>query len=166
VKLIHRLQNAQNDQQHTLAVKPQTDTRSGGRLASHVQSEFPATEVGCAAEILSLVHREPHVDVVGIDEAQFFDSDIVPVCQSMVDRGIRVIVAGLDLDYRGVPFGSMPQLLALADKFLKLTAICTVCGGEATRSQRLTESTEQIECGAKAEYAARCHEHFTPPKES
>ena len=103
--------------------------------------------------------------VIAIDEVQFFAPAIVQVCQTLVAAGKRVIVAGLDLNYKAEPFGSMPHLLALADKVDKLTAHCTVCGGVATRTQRLTASHELVELGSFGTYDARCHDHFSIPSD-
>ena len=110
------------------------------------------------------------VTVVAIDEAQFFGEGIIPVVQDLVDRGIRVIVAGLDMDFRGVPFGQMPKLLALAEIVDKLHAICMVCGEEATRTQRLVDGEPAyhddpiIIVGASEMYEARCRIHHQVPK--
>jgi len=163
-ELIRRLRHAKIARRGILVVKPALDIRYGEeRVASHNNAEFPAIPIKTPEDILSLV--TPHTDVVGIDEAQFFDDSLVEICRNLMRGETRVIVAGLDLDFRARPFGAMPQLLALADKVDKLTAICTVCGAPATRSQRLTTSPELVQLGAVNEYAARCHRHFEPPEE-
>ena len=100
--------------------------------------------------------------MVGIDEAQFFTEAIVEVCEKLADRRMRVIVAGLDQDYLGKPFGPIPKLLSIADDVLKLKAVCMICGGEATKSQRLTRDKEQVVVGAADHYEARCRLCFDP----
>ncbi len=99
------------------------------------------------------------VEVIGIDEAQFFDNNLVSVCQNLADGGKRVIVAGLDQDYRALPFEPMPQLLSIAEYITKTLAVCVVCGAPANRTQRNTDSNEQILVGAKNHYEARCRLH-------
>jgi thymidine kinase len=161
-ELIRRLRRARIARLRIMVFKPAIDTRYGeNRIATHTNVDFPATEISTASEIIPAMANR--ANVVGIDEAQFLDAEIIPVCQQLTGWGVRVIVAGLDLDFRGQPFGSMPQLLALADKADKLTAICTECGAEATRSQRLVESSDLVSLGAGQEYAARCKDHFHPP---
>jgi thymidine kinase len=136
-------------------------------VQSHDANRVASHPVKKAINILELV--EDTTRVVGIDEAQFFDEGIVDVAQKLAFRGMRVIVAGLDMDFRGQPFGSMPTLLALAEEVTKLSAICMVCGGTASRSQRIAgaqqagsppgaqpTSNEQILVGAKEIYEARC----------
>jgi thymidine kinase len=101
---------------------------------------------------------------VGIDEGQFFDPSLVEVVESLADRGVRVIVAGLDQDYRGRPFEPMPQLLAIAEYVTKTLAICMKCGAPANRSQRLVPDTDRVVVGGAAQYEARCRSCFTPPR--
>ncbi|MFN2282593.1 MAG: thymidine kinase, partial [Anaerolineales bacterium] len=135
---------------------------------SHAGNEYEAYPVENITEIHALLQEG--VTVVAIDEAQFFGEEIIRVVQDLVDRGIRVIVAGLDMDFRGVPFGQMPQLLALAEIVDKLHAICMVCGEEATRTQRLVDGEPAyyddpiIIVGASEMYEARCRIHHQVPK--
>ena len=103
--------------------------------------------------------------VVGIDEAQFFKPNVVEVCEQLANQGKRVIVAGLDQDYRGKPFEPIPQLLCVAEYITKTLAICVVCGNPADRTQRVSESKERVLVGAKDMYEARCRHCFVPPKE-
>jgi thymidine kinase len=116
--------------------------------------------VAKATEILGLL--DPRTEVVGIDEAQFFDEELVTVCGHMADLGKRVIVAGLDMDFRGEPFGPMPKLLAVAEEVEKVHAICTRCGAPASYTQRLTHAQEQVVVGAADIYEARCRRCFEP----
>ena len=160
-ELIRRLRLAQIAKQKTEIFKPAVDNRySAEHIASHNDQRFTCTPVTEAAKILELIGD--HTRVVGVDEAQFFDKSIVPVCQKLANRGLRVIVAGLDQDYLGAPFGPMPELLAVAESILKLKAICMVCGGLASRSQRLTKETSQVVVGASDHYEARCRACFDP----
>jgi thymidine kinase len=114
-----------------------------------------------AADILRQVGD---AEVVGIDEAQFFGANLVAVCEALANEGRRVLVAGLDQDYRGVPFDPMPQLLAVAEVITKTLAVCTVCGGPANRSQRLVRQGERVLLGATDAYEARCRRHWDPTK--
>ena len=157
-ELMHRLRRAQIGRQSIQVFKPSTDTRGNTfKLSSHDKVEFEATPVANSQEVLDRVF--PETQVVGLDEAQFFDDGIVQVAQTLADRGVRVIVAGLDTDYRAEPFGSMPALLAIAETVDKLTAVCMVCGGPATRTQRLSDSHDLVEIGAQGKYEARCRKH-------
>ena len=115
-----------------------------------------------ASEQVAVLGELFDVQGVGIDEAQFFDETIVEVCRELVSQGKGVVVAGLDLDFRGRPFGSMPDLLATADFVTKLHAACVVCGGVATRSQRVVDSQEQVVVGGASAYEARCRKHWNP----
>ncbi len=162
-ELIRRLRRARIAKRNVFVVKPEIDTRSKGVLASHAKSEFPALELKTASEILTSLPVD--AEVVGIDEAQFFGSELIDVCYHLLSQNVRVIVAGLELDYKARAFGPMPFLMALSDRVDKLTAICTVCGGTATRSCRLTPSHDLIQIGAQGAYEARCHEHFSIPEE-
>jgi thymidine kinase len=129
--------------------------------------DFEAVPVERAAEILE--HVKPETSVVAIDEAQFFDDEIVTVAEQLADNGVRVIIAGLDLDFRGEPFGPMPALMCRADQVQKLHAICMVCGEEATRTQRLVNGKPAnyddpiILVGASESYEARCRTHHSVP---
>jgi thymidine kinase len=113
-----------------------------------------------AAEILTKI--DPDTEVVGIDEGQFFDNDLVEVANELAGRGVRVIIAGLDQDYLGKPFEPMPQLLAIAEYITKTLAICMVCGAPANHTQRLIASSERVLVGAQGAYEARCRHCFDP----
>ncbi|MEJ2413016.1 MAG: thymidine kinase [Anaerolineales bacterium] len=167
-ELLRRLRRAIIAKQKIQVFKPGFDIRYGSeKVTSHAGNEYDAIPIENISEIPSLL--ETGVTVVAIDEAQFFD-EIVPVVQDLVDQGIRVIIAGLDMDFRGVPFGSMPELLALAEFVDKLHAICMVCGEEATRTQRLVDGEPAyfddpiIIVGASEMYEARCRIHHQVPK--
>jgi thymidine kinase len=135
--------------------KPVIDNRySAEHVQSHDANRIPSRVVEKGKDILKLV--EDHTRVVGIDEAQFFDESILEVAQKLAYRGIRVIVAGLDMDFRGQPFGPMPRLLAVAEEVTKLSAVCVICGQPASRSQRVAGGQAQIAVGAKDLYEARC----------
>ena len=163
-ELIRRVRRVAIAQQAVAVFKPEIDTRYGVNVvASHSCQKLDATPIPCAdpGRIVKMLPEE--IDVVAIDEAQFFSESLVDVCESLSRRGLRVIVAGLDQDSRGKPFGPMGHLLAIADHVKKYPAICTVCGMEATKSQRLLPNPdEQIEVGAADKYAARCRRHHTP----
>ena len=132
-----------------------------GSLVSHNGIEVPTHAVSNPADIATIAHKEG-ADVVAIDEGQFFHAEIIEMVTGLADDGRRVIVAGLNLDYRGEPFGPMPELMARADDITLLTAICTCCGAEATRSQRIIESQSQILVGSKESYTARCRDCHEP----
>ena len=154
-ELIRRLRRAAYARQQVEIFKPKIDTRYADiEIVSHNKEHLAAKPVGNADEILELVSAK--AEVVGIDEAQFFDHRLVAVCQALADRGMRVIVAGLDQDFRGLPFGPMPELLAIAEFVTKSLAICMVCGNPAGRSQRLTRDSERVVLGAQDSYEARC----------
>ncbi|MDR3607963.1 MAG: thymidine kinase [Oligoflexia bacterium] len=162
-ELLRRVKRAQIGRQRVQVFKPEIDTRySADHVQSHDANRVASRPVAKAKDILDFV--EDTTRVVGIDEAQFFDDAIVDVAQKLAFRGIRVIVAGLDMDFLGRPFGSMPTLLAVAEEVTKLSAICMVCGAPASRSQRIASpveakgktNDEQILVGAKEFYEARC----------
>lgn len=133
-------------------------------LVSHDGFELPSFAVRESSEILEML--EADCAVIGIDEAQFFDLDLVSVCETLAHRGIRVIVAGLDLDWRGEPFEVVSQLMARAEKVTKNLAICSICGEDAHYTQRLSPSQERVVIGAANLYEARCRSCFnSPPKE-
>ncbi len=158
-ELIRRLRLALIAKQRVEIFKPALDNRYGEcHIVSHNDQRFRCTPVSRAEQILEEI--DDSTRVVGIDEAQFFDDAIALVCDKLANRGLRVIVAGLDQDYCGRPFGPMPTLLAHAESILKLKAVCTVCGGWATRSQRLTPETMQVSVGAGDKYEARCRACF------
>jgi thymidine kinase len=159
--LITQIRRAEIARLRYQVFKPEIDTRySINEVASHNKSKFPAINVSKAEEIYT--HVEPYTQVVGVDEAQFFDDKIVEVCSRLAESGRRVIVAGLDTDWRGLPFGPMPQLLAVADIIHKQYAICVVCGAPATRTQRTVSTHEQFLLGSTDSYEARCRKHFDP----
>ncbi len=167
-ELLRRLRRAIIAKQKIQVFKPGFDIRySSGKVTSHAGNEYEASPIESTTEISALLHND--VTLVAIDEAQFFDEEIIPVVQDLVERGIRVIVAGLDMDFRGDPFGQMPRLLAQAEFVDKLHAICMVCGEEATRTQRLVDGKPAhyddpiIIVGASEMYEARCRVHHQVP---
>ncbi|MBN2494498.1 MAG: thymidine kinase [Deltaproteobacteria bacterium] len=163
-ELIRRLRRAQIARQRVIIFKPRLDNRyHAEQIVSHNDQRMESIPIDRASEILE---RLPEgVEVVGIDEAQFFDAELVGVCETLADRGIRVIVAGLDQDYRGEPFEPVPQLLAVAEFITKNLAICVRCGNPANRSQRIAASEEQLLVGAADSYEARCRRCWTAEPE-
>ena len=154
-ELIRLLKRAMIARQRVQVFKPRLDNRySEGDVVSHSQMRVPCELVERADEIRPRL--DPRTEVVGIDEAQFFDDALPGVCGHLANLGKRVIVAGLDMDYRGVPFGPMPELLAVAEEVHKIHAICTCCGSPAAYTQRLIESDELVVVGATGAYEARC----------
>lgn len=154
-ELIRRLRRAMIARQNVLVFKPRIDTRyDEANITSHSELSMPSIPISNAEEIMNYI--TPGTQVVGIDEVQFFDSNLVNICQRLADRGVRVICAGLDQDYRGQPFEPMPQLLAIAEYITKTLAICMSCGNPASRTQRLVESKERILVGDSSFYEARC----------
>lgn len=166
-ELIRRLKRAQIAKQKVQIFKPAIDTRYGvDKVTSHSSLRLDAQCIQNPEEILTRL--EDNTRIVGIDEAQFLSFPIVEVCHRLANRGLRVIVAGLDLDYRGEPFGPMPTLMATAEFVTKMCAICVVCGNPASRTQRINvgasgSSNEQILVGADDIYEARCRRCFEPP---
>ena len=167
-ELIRRVKTLSYAHQKIVAFKPAIDNRyDKSAIASHDGEKYQAFAIKSAEDILPLV--ESDVQVVAIDEVQFFKDSIVSICESLADRGVRVIVAGLDTDFRGEPFGVMPLLLARAEFVTKLSAACTVCGCAATRTQRLVDGKPAnyddpiILVGAKESYEARCRKHHIVP---
>jgi len=159
-ELIRRLRRARIAQQQVASFKPALDDRySDTEVVSHDENSTPSTAVDTADQILLL---EGGADVIGIDEAQFFGPDLVQVCQQLARSGQRVIVAGLDQDYRGHPFEPIPQLMAVAEYVTKLHAICMRCGAPANHSQRLSASDERVLVGAQEAYEPRCRRCFSP----
>lgn len=185
-ELIRQLKRAVIAKKSIMVFKPVIDNRySHEMVVSHSRQEIPACPWNQNDPLGILYNNSEwhqaqkdynpfvtvewswNADVIGIDEAQFFGSDIITVVDTLVDMGKRVIVAGLDLDFRGEPFGSMPILMAKADHITHLTAICTVCGQPAIRTQRLDASSdESVVIGGDDKYAARCRQHFTPGPKS
>ncbi len=169
-ELIRRLRRATIARQKVQVFKPAIDNRyAERRVTSHAGSEYEAFPVESAAMIKGLI--DPHTTVVAIDEAQFFDAEIISLVQQLADRDLRVIVAGLDTDFRGEPFGPMPVLIAQAERVDKLHAICMVCGESASRTQRLVNGKPAryhdpvVIVGAAEMYEARCRKHHEVPKE-
>lgn len=167
-ELIRRVRTLSYAHQKIIAFKPSIDNRyDKTAIASHDGEKYEAYAVKSVQDIKDLV--TPDTQVVAIDEVQFFDSSIVSLCEKFADDGIRVIVAGLDTDFRGEPFGPMPELLARAEFVTKLTAACTVCGCAATRTQRLVNGKPAnyddpiVLIGAKESYEARCRKHHVVP---
>jgi thymidine kinase len=161
-ELIRRLRRAVIARQKVQAFKPEIDDRySPDDIVSHDERRIECAKVRDASEIPGLV--EPDTRVVGIDEAQFFSEDLIDICERLAGEGKRVIVAGLDQDYRGRPFEPIPQLLALAESITKTMAVCMVCGEPANRTQRLIESDERIVVGAGEAYEPRCRRCFKRP---
>ncbi|MGE3975442.1 MAG: thymidine kinase [Bdellovibrionales bacterium] len=157
-ELLRRLQRAKIARQKIQIFKPTIDDRYEKEfVVSHNQNKILSTPVAKAQDILRLL--EDSTRVVGVDEAQFFDPFIVEAVERMSNRGLRVLVAGLDMDYLGQPFGMMPQLMALAESVTKLSAICSTCGMPATRTQRMGQETGQVIVGASGLYEARCRRH-------
>ena len=161
-ELIRRLRRAQIARQKVQVFKPAIDSRySQEEVVSHSEQRIRSERITRPAEILEFL--QPDTQVVGIDEAQFLDLDLVEVCERLANSGRRVIVAGLDQDYRGLPFEPVPQLLAVAEYITKTRAICVCCGQPALRSQRITTSTERVVVGAGDAYEPRCRACFAPP---
>jgi thymidine kinase len=160
-ELIRRIRRAQIARQEVAIFKPKIDSRySPDHIVSHSDAKLLSTVVDSSADILRLAGN---AQVVGIDEGQFFDMGIVDAAETLANRGKRVIIAGLDQDYRGKPFEPMPQLLAIAEYITKTLAICVVCGNPADRTQRTTAANERVLVGATDSYEARCRRCFEPP---
>lgn len=160
-ELIRRLRRARIARQKVQVFKPELDSRfSDNHIVSHSEMRHESANSRSASEILAKV--DPDTEVVGIDEGQFFDSELVNVANELARRGVRVIVAGLDQDYTGKPFEPMPQLLAIAEYITKTHAICMKCGQPANYSQRTFESEERVAVGASDKYEARCRRCFVP----
>ncbi len=162
-ELIRRIRRAEIARQRVKVFKPKIDTRySNEEIVSHSEQSYPSEMIENAEEILE---KSFDYEVIGIDEAQFFSENLVDVCQRLADSGKRVIVAGLDQDYRAQPFDPMPKLLAVAEYVTKAMAICVICGAPANRTQRNTASSDKVLVGAKDHYEARCRLHHTIPNE-
>ena len=157
-ELIRRIKRAKIAKQRTEVFKPAMDTRfSNADVVSHDESSAQSTPVAAASQILLLAMD---AQVIGIDEAQFFDLDLVEVCNELAAAGKRVIVAGLDQDYLGQPFEPIPSVMAVAEFVTKLHAICVVCGAPANYSQRLVKGEGRVLLGATESYEPRCRECF------
>ncbi len=160
-ELIRRLKRAMYGKQKVQVFKPHIDNRYDDlAVVSHSQIKVIATPVQRAEEILQMLKAD--TEVVGIDEVQFLGPDVVPVCEALARKGLRVVCAGLDQDYQGKPFEPMPHLLAIAEYITKELAICVVCGNPANRSQRLSDSAERVVVGAAGAYEARCRKCHVP----
>lgn len=165
-ELIRRVRTLQYAKKDIVVVKPSIDNRySVTEVASHAGSRVRSVCVSSALEILQ--HVKPTTEVVAIDEVQFFDHDIIDVCEYLADKGVRVICAGLDRDFRAEPFGVMPELMTRAEFITKLSAVCVVCGAPATRTQRLVDGKPAsyddpiVLVGASEAYEARCRHCHT-----
>lgn len=169
-ELIRRLRRATIAKQKVQVFKPAIDIRFAiEKVTSHAGSEYAAIPVNESSEIVERLDRD--TTVVGVDEAQFFDAGIIDIVTVLADRGIRVIVAGLDTDFRAEPFGPMPILMAKAEKVDKLQAICMSCGEPASRTQRLVNGSPAnyhdpvVIVGASEMYEARCRKHHEVPRD-
>ncbi|HDK26811.1 MAG TPA: thymidine kinase [Candidatus Atribacteria bacterium] len=167
IRRVHRVQIAKKKVQ---VFKPTIDNRFAIQyIYSHNGSKIKAINISQPKELLEKL--DPDTEVIAIDEAQFYSDDIVSICQKLADEGKRIIIAGLDQDFRGEPFGPMPKLLAIAEYITKLQAICMVCGNPASRTQRIINgkpakySDPTILLGAKETYEARCRRCHVVPKE-
>lgn len=161
-ELIRRLKRVRFANQKVEIFKPSVDRRfSSEEVVSHDQHSIPSTSVDSAESILLMANN---ADVVAIDEAQFFEHNLVRVCQLLANSGIRVIVAGLDMDFQGNPFGPMPDLMAVAEHVVKVHAICVRCGDPAQYSHRLSDSTQLVELGEKDIYEPLCRHCFNLTK--
>jgi len=169
-ELIRRLRRATIAKQKVQVFKPVVDNRYAiQKVTSHAGSEYDAQPINSSKEIIDLIDKD--TTVIGIDEAQFFDAEIVTIAEQLADGGLRVIIAGLDTDFRGEPFGPMPTLMAIAEDVEKLRAICMVCGEPASRTQRLVDGKPAryydpiVIVGASEMYEARCRKHHQVPRE-
>jgi len=169
-ELIRRLRRAIIARQKVQVFKPAIDVRyAESKVTSHAGNDYAALPIQNSAEILASLNAD--TTVVAIDEAQFFDSELIPIVRQLADRGLRVIVAGLDTDFRGEPFGPVPALMAQAEEVDKLHAICMVCGEEASRTQRLVNGKPAryddpiVVIGASEFYEARCRQHHEVPRD-
>lgn len=168
-ELIRRLRRATIARQKVQVFKPAIDNRyAEEKVTSHAGSDFDAVPIQSASKLIGCLNAD--TTVVAIDEAQFFDAEIISIAQTLANRGLRVIVAGLDTDFRGEPFGPMPVLMAQAEVVDKLHAICMVCGEPASRTQRLVNGQPAryndpvVIVGAAELYEARCREHHKVPR--
>lgn len=160
-ELIRRLRRAQIARRKVQIFKPTIDDRYGeDHIISHSEMRIASENLLSSRDLLERVLAD--TEVVGVDEAQFFDVELPAVCNTLADQGKRVIVAGLDQDYLGKPFEPIPQLLAIAEYITKTLAICMVCGSPANHTQRLVASSERVLVGAQGTYEARCRHCFDP----
>jgi thymidine kinase len=162
-ELIRRLRRAQIARQRVAIFKPVVDDRySVDKLVTHDQVSIPSIPVRHPREILE---KAEDAQVLGIDEVQFFDRTLVEVCEQLAGAGKRVIVAGLDTDYRGRPFEPVPELLAVAEYITKVHAVCVVCGNPASRTQRVIRGGDRILVGGRSVYEPRCRRCYDAPEE-
>lgn len=158
-ELIRRMKRSQYARQSLQIFKPQIDDRyATDSIVSHSRQELPSHPVADVAQMRA--ELDPYVEVIGIDEVQFFDDEVIAFCNEMADKQRRVVVAGLDQDYLGKPFGPIPHLLAVAEYVSKLHAICVKCGDTAHRSFRLAGDPQQVLVGSDERYEARCRSCF------
>ena len=159
-ELIRRLRRARIARQQTEVFKPALDARySEEEVVSHNENSVSTTPVDTASQVLLMTSG---ADVIGIDEAQFFDDELIGVCQQLANDGRRVVVTGLDTDYRADPFDPIPQLMAGAEHVTKLHAVCVVCGAPANHSQRIVPGEDRVLVGADEAYEPRCRQCFEP----
>ncbi len=157
-ELIRRMKRAKFAKQRVEIFKPAMDVRySAEDVVSHDQNSIPSTPIDTSSSILLLASN---IDVVGIDEAQFLDQGLIDVCNQLANKGIRVIVAGLDMDFQGKPFGPIPGLCAIADEVVKVHAICVKCGALAYISHRLVDNDKRVLLGEKQTYEPLCRECY------
>jgi thymidine kinase len=161
-ELIRRLKRARIARQRVACFKPDIDLRyHRTAIASHSSQTHEASTIANVAELRAAIAPGIHdIDVIGIDEAQFFDDTIIPLTVELVHLGKRVLIAGLDTTFNAEPFGPIPALMAIADEVAKLSAVCMVCGAPAIHTQRLGQSQERVLVGAAGLYEARCRTHF------
>ena len=158
-ELIRRIERAKIAKQNVMICKPSIENRyDKDKVVSHDMKAIDCIAVGDATDIIELCKNK---DVVGIDEAQFFNNNLVDVCNHLANRGVRIIIAGLDMDYEGNPFEPIPQLMSIAEDVTKVRAICIQCGDLANYSYRLVDENNQILLGEKKEYEARCRICFS-----
>ena len=161
-ELLRRIRRAQIANMSTIIFKPQIDTRySKNKIVSHNNNSMDSEIIQKTKDIFNIGKNN---DVVGIDEAQFFNNSLVFACKSLAKNRTRVIVAGLDTDYKGQPFGPMPLIMCESDYLDKLTAICVKCGNPASCTQRITKEKDQVIIGEADIYEARCRNCFNPPE--
>ncbi len=164
-ELIRRMRRAQYAQQKIQVFKPVIDNRYHQIfVSSHDMNQIDATPLNHINEVWDKL--KPETQVVGFDEGQFFTKDLIDVCRDLMAQGCRVIVAGLDMDWKGQPFEPIPSLMAIAEDIAKPRAICTSCGELATYTQKISGNSSQVEVGALDQYQARCRNHFNPEIES
>ena len=163
-ELIRRLKRARIARQRVACFKPDIDLRyHRTAIASHSSQTHDASTVTTVEDLKALLLPQLHeIDVIGIDEAQFFDATIIPLTVELVHLGKRILLAGLDTTFNAEPFGPIPALMAIADEVTKLSAVCMVCGAPAIHTQRLGQSQELVLVGAAGLYEARCRTHFEP----